>query len=282
MKYAVVTTFHAEGYEKYASRMIDTFLANWPKSVDLLVYPQDCTISQTAPNLTVRDLHARVPELVQFKNRWSDDPRARGEVALGPMNAKGKAPGLGFRWDAIRFSHKVYAVCHAARNTTADVLFWMDADMVCHTPITLDFIDQQVPQDVGLAYIGRERKFSECGLYAMNLQDMVTQIWLREFQLAYDSGRLMTMREWNDCWVFDQTRQEVQQQYPNWRQLDWAPGQVQGEGHPLINTNWGAYLDHLKGKRKQYGHSLQRDLLRPRTESYWASLPGQSAPATRL
>ena len=35
MKYAVVTTFHANGYRKYASRMIDTFLQNWPAEVDL-------------------------------------------------------------------------------------------------------------------------------------------------------------------------------------------------------------------------------------------------------
>jgi hypothetical protein len=37
-KYAVLTTFHAAGYEKYASRMIDTFLQNWPQEVDLYVY----------------------------------------------------------------------------------------------------------------------------------------------------------------------------------------------------------------------------------------------------
>ena len=272
MKYAVVTTFHAAGYEKYASRMIDTFLQNWPQSVDLLVYPEDCVVSQSAPNLTVRDLHGSIPELVAFKALWGSDPRARGEVATGPMDAKGKAPGLGFRWDAIRFSHKVYSVCHAAKNTAADVLMWMDADMVCHTPIATDFIDRQIPPGTGLAYIGRERKFSECGLYAMDLRDPITVKWLAEFQLAYDSGRLMTMSEWNDCWVFDQTRQEVQQQHPEWRQLNWARGMIKGEGHPLINTAWGAYLDHLKGKRKQYGRSLARDLLRPRSEAYWSAV----------
>jgi hypothetical protein len=30
--------------------------------------------------------------------------------------AEGKQPGIGFRWDAIRFSHKVYAVCHTGLN----------------------------------------------------------------------------------------------------------------------------------------------------------------------
>jgi hypothetical protein len=150
----------------------------------------------------------------------------------------------------------------------------MDADMVCHTPITTAFIDSQMPVDVGLAFLGREKKFTECGLYGMNLQDPVTRAWLQEFQLAYDSGRLMTMAEWNDCWVFDETRKEVQAANPQWRQLNWSAGLIRGEGHPLINTAWGAYLDHLKGKRKETGRSNDKDLVRPRTESYWSSSVG--------
>jgi hypothetical protein len=188
------------------------------------------------------------------------------------VDRKGKAPGLGFRWDAIRFSHKIYSVCHAAKNTDADVLFWMDADMVCHTPITTEFINSQVPPNTGLAFLGREKKFTECGLYAINLRDSVTRKWLHEFQLAYDSGRVMTMEEYNDCWVFDITRREVQAANPTWHQLNWSEGLFKGEGHPLINTAWGAYLDHLKGKRKENGQSLAKDLIRPRTESYWSSV----------
>jgi hypothetical protein len=271
MKYAVVTTFHEAGYQKYASKMIDTFLQQWPKEVDLLVYPEDCAVTQSASNLTVRDLHASSPELVAFKQRWGNDPRARGLVATGPADRKGKAPGLGFRWDAIRFSHKIYSVCHAAKNTDADVLFWMDADMVCHTPVSTQFIDSQVPTGTGLAFLGREKKFTECGLYAINLRDPITQVWLHEFQKAYDSDRVMTMAEYNDCWVFDETRKEVQLSNHSWCQLNWSAGLIKGEGHPLINTAWGAYLDHLKGKRKDSGKSAAKDLLQPRSESYWSS-----------
>jgi hypothetical protein len=81
----------------------------------------------------------------------------------------------------------------------------------------------------------------------------------------------MTMSEYNDCWVFDETRKEVQIKNHAWRQLNWSAGLIKGEGHPLINTAWGAYLDHLKGKRKDTGHSNTKDLIRPRTESYWSS-----------
>jgi len=268
-KFSVVTTFHQAGYIKYAQKLIKTFLQNWPKEVDLLVYPEDCAVAESAPNLYIRDLHASSPELVAFKSRWGNDPKARGLVPTGPADKKGKQPGIGFRWDAIRFSHKIYAVCHAAKNTDADILFWMDADMVCHTPITLDFIESQVPAGTGLAFLGREKKFTECGLYAINLRDPVTQQWLQEFQLAYDSGRLFEMAEWNDCWVFDETRKEVQATNPAWQQLNWSAGLIKGEGHPLINTAWGAYLDHLKGNRKDYGKSLAKDLIVNRQENYW-------------
>jgi len=51
--------------------------------------------------------------------------------------------------------------------------------------------------------------------------------------------------------------------------LNWSAGLIRGEGHPLINTAWGAYLDHLKGNRKNTGRSNHKDLIRPRNERYW-------------
>lgn len=265
----VVTTFHKAGYDKYAKRMINTFLENWPEDIQLMVYPEDHEITERANNLIINPLHESSPELVAFKNRWKDDPRARGEVATGPKDRKGKQPGIGFRWDAIRFSHKVYSVFHAAEHCNTDLLFWMDADMVCHTPVPHHFIDKMMPDNVGLGYLGREKKFSECGLYCMNLRDTGTQQFLKEFQRNYDSGDLFKMQEWNDCWVFDESRITTQQQHKSWQQLNWSKGLIKGEGHPLINSQWGAYLDHLKGRRKETGRSDKRDLIVTRKEKYW-------------
>jgi hypothetical protein len=271
MKKAVVTTFHKEGYDKYAKRMIQTFLETWPEDITLYAYPQDHAIEESANNLVVRDLHDSCPDLVAFKNKWGNDPKAKGEVATGPVDRKGKQPGIGFRWDAIRFSHKIYAVCHAARNTDADILLWMDADMICHTPIPHHFIDRMCQPHIGLGFLGREKKFTECGLYYMNLKDSHTQKFLFEFQRAYDTGRLFQFSEWNDCWVFDEVRKEIKQQHPAWQWNDWCKGLIKEEGHPLVNSEWGAYLDHLKGNRKNSGKSLASDFIRPRTEKYWTT-----------
>jgi len=271
--FSVVTTFNQSGYDRYGSRMIDTFLANWPESIHLWVYAEDCKVSQHHPRLHVLDFHRVVPALVEFKQRWGDVPKARGLVAMGPPDKKGKQPGIGFRWDAIRFSHKVYAVCDHARSFAADVMFWMDADMVCHSPISERFLESQIPEPYGIAFLGRAKKFTECGLYALNLRDKATQKFVAQFQAAYDDGSIFDMAEWNDCWVFDRIRERVQTQFPTWRQLNWTEGfSKQGEGHPLINTAWGAYLDHLKGRRKETGRSEARDLIVNRNEGYWSTV----------
>lgn len=267
MTYTVVTTFHQPGYQTYAARMLQTFIANWPQSVTMLAYAEDCEVTETAPNLIVRDASSTLTDLVTFKERWKNDPRARGEVATGPLDAKGKQPGIGFKWDAIRFANKVYAVCHAAETCGTEWLLWMDADTVCHSPITEDDLNRLCPLEKDLCYLGREGKYSECGLYALNLRHPSTQLFLLRFKAMYDHAErgIFAQSEWHDSYIFDRVKDSI----PQLKLLNWSEGLVRGEGHPLINCEWGSYLDHLKGKRKEYGRSLPGDLKVSRTENYW-------------
>lgn len=270
-KFSVVTTFHKAGYDKYGSKMIDTFLANWPKEVHLYVYAEDCIVKQSAPNLTVYDLHARCPNLVAFKEKYRDDLRATGRLGVGPIDKKGKQRGVGFRWDAVRFSNKVYAMCDTA-SKSLDTVIWMDADMVCHSPITIDTLERLIPENVELAFLGRERKFTETGLWSIQMSSSANMLFIQKMQQAYDDAEngVLAMEEFHDCWVFDRTRELISATIPAYRQLNWNTGSLQGESHPLINTEWGKYLDHLKGNRKDLGKSKPNDLLKPRNERYWA------------
>lgn len=268
MKIAVVTTFHAEGLQKYGQRMIDTFVQNWPKEITLHIYPEGCNpkISDHS-RVTLTDLND-VKELTTFKKKWQGVPKANGDVSTDPIRNKRKDAGKGFKWDAVRFSHKVYAVFDCARNTNADVLFWMDADTVCHSPITLDTINKFCPPGVDLGFLGREGKYTECGLYSMNLRSPAVQNFLKEFQRMYDDAEhgIFTLEEWHDSFVFDVVRNKFRGQL---KEYNWSKGIVKGEGHPLINSEWGAYLDHLKGDRKTLGRSKDKDLKVKRTENYW-------------
>lgn len=259
MKYCVITTFNAAGYKSYGSRMIDTFLTTWPKDVTLIVYAEDCAVSQTAENLQIRDLHQASPELVEFKKQWTDVPKANG-------NFGAQSRGKEFKYQAVRFAHKVYAIFHAARTAQSKWLIWMDADMVCHTVITPTELDKFFPDWADLCFAGRTRKFSECGLYGMHLEHKIVHDWLQEFQRMYDQAEtgIFTLEEWHDSFVFDAVRNKFHLKESNWT------GHLNiSEGHPLINSAWGAYIDHLKGQRKNYGRSLRSDLKVSRPESYW-------------
>lgn len=276
MKYCVVTTFNADGYNTYGRRMIDTFLQTWPLEVDLVVYTENCTVSQSASNLEIRDLESSSSELREFKNKWRGVPRANGDISADPVRSRRRDAAKSFKWNAVRFAHKVYSIFHCARNTTADVLIWMDADTVCHSPVGMADLVRLCPESYDLCYLGRKGKFSECGLYALNLHTKGTKRFLKEFQRVYDDAEngIFLLDEWHDSFVFDSVRVNI----PGLNALNWSadlgdlrPGKNNstGEGHPLINSAWGAYLDHLKGSRKNAGRSPASDLKVKRTEAYW-------------
>ena len=265
MKYTVITTFNADGYKKYGQRMVQTFLKNWPKSVSLVIYAENCKVVESADNLTVIDI-AKVDALSAFKQRWQGVPKATGDVSADPEKRKRKDAGKGFKWDAVRFAHKVYSIFHCAQTVTTDWLIWMDGDTVCHSPVTVADIERLCPADRDLCFLGRRHKYTECGLYAMNLRSASVQEFLKRFQLMYDDAEngIFQQDEWHDSFIFD-----VARKHTTLNELDWSSHLITGEGHPLINCEWGAYLDHLKGARKDLGRSKSIDLKVKRTEAYW-------------
>jgi hypothetical protein len=271
-----VTTFHEQGLKDYGQRMIDTFCENWPKEVILHIYPEKCNPRiNDHKHVTLTDLES-VAALTNFKNRWKNDPKANGDVSADPVRSKRKDAGKGFKWHAVRFAHKVYTIFDCAKKTDADFLVWMDADTICHSPIAINDLYRLIPSDVDLCFLGRRSKYSECGLYAMNLKSPMIKSFLEEFQRMYDEAEqgIFQLAEWHDSFVFDAVRLK----FPKMKQLDWAaslndlrsrPGMSHGEGHPLINSEWGAWLDHLKGSRKSLGRSKREDLKVRRPEPYW-------------
>ena len=266
MNISVVTTFHQAGYDQYGQRMIQTFLKNWPKNVKLYVYAENCTVLESADNLIVLDLLKSSEELVSFKNKWKNVPHANGDISTIPYLSGRKDSKKSFKWDAVRFAHKVYSIFHCAKITDTDVLIWMDADTVCHSPITIETIQRLIPSDKDLCFLGRKGKFSECGLYSMNLRSEAVTEFLKRFQWMYDDAEngIFKQSEWHDSFIFDITRKHTVL-----NELDWSSHIITGEGHPLINSEWGEYLDHLKGDRKLVGKSHNTDLKIPRKENYW-------------
>ena len=137
MKYTVITTFHQAGLDQYGQRMIDTFEALWPADVALVIYAENCQPRTIRPNTTVINLLEASADLRVFIDRHRDNPLAHGRA--GPPEVFD--PKKQFRWDAVRFSYKVFSVAHAAEHLFTDWMIWIDADTHTHTPVPMSAFD---------------------------------------------------------------------------------------------------------------------------------------------
>jgi hypothetical protein len=262
MKHAVVTTFHPKGYEEYGKKCIASFLKLWPKSVTLYVITENVTVDYMADNLVVIDQKFLSPALMEFKNKYKNNPNATGQ---SPHNSD-----KGYLWDAVRFSNKVFAVTAMARKLKGHVdhLIWLDADTVTHSPVTAEFLDYIAPHGNELtAYLNRPI-YPECGWVGYNMQHPEIQNFMNRFEQVYTSGEFLTWIESHDSYVFWKVMEEFERKGAAWKAL----GDPTNRGHVFINSELGAFMDHLKGPRKALGKSKPGDLIKNRTEAWWQGL----------
>ena len=275
---SVVTTFHPEGMQKYGQRFLDSFANMVDKNINMLVYAENCNPRNKDPE-QIKIINAKeVIKLNTFKERWGNVPKANGTP---PDDIKARRPRdwhKAFKWDAVRFANKVYAVFHAAETCGSDWLVWMDADTFVHSNWSYKQFAKLLPNDKWLTYVGRgkgSQTWPECGFYGMNLKHPMCIQFLKEFERFYedaDNG-IFELEEWHDSFVFGHILNQLTPIDSN--VLDYSANmyiksaKTGGGGHPLINTELGTWIDHMKGARKDKGKSLSKDIIVNRKEAYW-------------
>jgi hypothetical protein len=276
--FSAVTTCHAEGYELYGRQMIAGFDRHWPPEVRLYVYAEGFTPDYHSPRIIWRDLLGSCPDLVAFKERHRDNPFAHGETATPrwtlkvrlhkPMFRIKKVPdwGVGYRWNAVRFSHKSFSIFDAAARCETDVLFWIDADITIFSNVPLTFLEGLMPVDCMVSYLHRPR-FSECGFVGYNLRHPCTHRFLAAFRALYTEDLLFQESEFHDSYLFDRVRRRLERR--GCYSYDIADGIGDDGGHVFVNSKLGRYMDHMKGERKMLGRSQESDLRVDRPEQYW-------------
>ena len=276
---SVVTTFHPEGMKKYGQRFLDSFEKQVDKNIKMIVYAEDCQPTINDPEqIVIHDAKQTLDKLNNFKTKWGKIPKANG---IPPDDIKAKRPRdwhKAFKWDAVRFANKVYAVFHAAETCNTDWLVWMDADTFVHNTWTYKQFSKLLPDDKWLTYVGRgkgSQTWPECGFYGMNLKHPMCKQFLAEFERFYEDANngIFELEEWHDSFVFGHI---INQMLPiDDNVLDYSAdmyiksAKTGGGGHPLINTELGTWIDHMKGARKDKGKSLDKDIIVKRKESYW-------------
>jgi len=276
---SVVTTFHPEGMKKYGQRFLDSFEKQVDKNIKMIVYAEDCQpTNNDLAQIVIHDAKQTLDKLNNFKSKWGKIPKANG---IPPDDIKARRPRdwhKAFKWDAVRFANKVYAVFHAAETCNTDWLVWMDADTFVHNTWTYKQFSKLLPDDKWLTYVGRgkgSQTWPECGFYGMNLKHPMCKQFLAEFERFYEDANngIFELEEWHDSFVFGHI---LNQLLPiDDSVLDYSSNmyiksaKTGGGGHPLINTELGTWIDHMKGARKDKGKSLDKDIIVKRKESYW-------------
>jgi len=275
----VVTTFHQPGLEKYGQRFLDSFAERVDPAIKLLVYAEDCTPQVQSSNITVFDAFKVLPKLNDFKSKWTNVPYANGNIENHPARKGRKDWQKEFKWDAVRFANKVYAVFDACERST-DWVAWMDADTFVHNNWTHEQFSDLLPDDKWITYVGRgkgSQTWPECGFYGLNLNHPVCKEFLKEFERFYEDAEngMFKLVEWHDSFIFGHILNLLKTYNPD--VLDYSAemylreAKSGGGGHPLINTKLGQWIDHLKGATKDTGKSLTKDIMVKRKETYWTS-----------
>ena len=265
MKYTVITSFHEDGLKQYGQRMIRTFEQHWPAEVDLIVCAENCQPEVTRSNSHVYDLMQVSNNCRAFVERHRNNPLAHGQA--GPPEVWN--PKKAFRWHAVRFAYKVFSVALCADNLISGWMIWLDADTHTHSSVPVEWLSKVCPESAMISYLGRGEKYhSECGWVAYNLDHPETRNFIRDFVGMYNTDQIFKEREWHDSYIWDVVRKQYDltneffNLNPSWTDKGLA-------GHPFINSELGLYMDHVKGDRKNHGHSKPKEVVSHPDHPYW-------------
>jgi hypothetical protein len=272
---SVVTTFPPNRWTAYASRMLESHIEFWPDDVEIHAYYEQSRPDMADKKIKFINIEEVNPDLVSFKQRHRDDPVANGETQEIPggvrrnpaagSNDRGKGSYL---WDAVRFSHKTFAVDHAIKNSKTDYVLWLDADTYTFRKITKKFVTDLLPSDKLLNFLGRGDKYPECGWVCYNTRHPKITEFMRYWTDMYRNDTIFNELEWHDSYLFWQCVKRMATDDC----VDIGKGAGVKGHHVFINSVLGGYIDHMKGKRKIKGKSSKSDLRGNRNEDYWKSV----------
>lgn len=254
MKFHVVSTMNAAGWEQTGRRMAQSFLEHWPvEAMPLTIYAEDFV--PDVAGVVSREL----PEwMAQFKRDHGPVPSR-----VGMRNGR-----YCYINDAVKFAHKVAAVTDFGLGLDDGVMIWLDADIFTHSEVRSDWLEKLFPEPAYLAWLDRVSSHPECGFVMYRASHPHHHKFMTAYRDLYTFGDLFKLPETNDCSALAHI---VGIKVANLHIK--PPVSLSGDKrwhHPFVNGPLGACMDHMKGPRKEEGRSRAIDMRRPRSEPYWA------------
>jgi len=237
--FSVVTSFGRKGYELYGRDFIRTFKQFWPEEVKLIVYWEDEKPEEDLYGYDLLTLEPCASFLARHDNMIMRGKEPHPRWGWGPKASKS---GYNFRFDAYKFSRKVFAVAHAAREVKSGRMFWIDADVVTHNRVKTKWLIRMLPEDIALCYLARVRYHSELGFVGYNLSHPDTHPFIEDYERQYADDLFINHGAFDDCNTFDmlvRRRKPAVYQIPN-----------RSTAQPFDHSDLVRFMTHNKGNRK--------------------------------
>ena len=189
MKIKLISTFSDNGYHDYAKNFVESCF-NHIKDIDVVIYKDNLDL-RNKENVLFLNLEESCPNLVNFKKRNSN--RIFKD----------------FKFDGVRFAHKVYATIHAAREKDLDYLIWLDADTEIYDTVNPEYFLKFLPKGKFVGYIGRG-KASETGFLIFDMKHSEANNFFDRYEWYYNTDAIYNLEQYHDGFVFDVIRKEFE------------------------------------------------------------------------
>lgn len=231
-----VTTFSKHGYELYGKRFLEHFRDLWPRSERLICFYEGERPDTEDDRITYLDL-GKDRDRQNFLKKHAGNEKSNG-IVVAPTGEKHK----NYRFDAVRFSHKIFALT-SPLIPVSDWRIWIDADVVTKGVIPEEWFRSHIAEGADCYYLGRSEAWdhSECGFMAFRM-DTLGRRFLEDFRKVYTGGELFRLPQQHDSYVFDVLRKKYERT-AHFENI----AKDHDIFHPWPETWLGEYLEHLKG-----------------------------------
>lgn len=194
MMISCITTFSQDGYELYGHRMIDTWLRFWPENYKLQVYTEGYSLTETNVRLISLDLEKTCLDLVNFKKNSS--------VLLSKSESKRELRRV---QKTVKWSHKVYAMSHALKNSNDDFIIFLDGDTYTTNFVPVNLAEMLVKKKLFSVHFEHLKKYGlhfETGLIVFNMKHHQVELLKHHLTRAYDNLDIYKMKKtWDGFWL---------------------------------------------------------------------------------
>lgn len=225
----VVTTCHKAGLKQYGHRWLDS-RKNWPDGTDFRFYTEGFKVDCPGKDFSA------MREFADWKSGYAHyDPPS-------------------WRFDIVRFAHKVFAVYDALRDYDG-VGVWLDADVVTYAKIPDGLVEEQVKDDY-IALYERTGHYPETGFWVVNCAHPQHKDFFAWWLQLYWTGNFTRLPEWHDCTTLQAaTKRFTAKGLITVKNLS---GDYHKDMHPQAKAEpFCRFMDHCKGQRKDKGISSE-------------------------